>query len=843
MGCTSVDKPYFWGINSGSTVLGGFFKSNLKIMKTRLIITLLLFFYTVGLQAQERRIQENGKTYRIHVVEKGETIFSLSKAYSVEQKELLNANPNLIFGLKTGQELKIPVAEAQQAEAPQQKVTASAQPDELPSFKTYKVKRRDGLHFIAKEFNVAVEDILKYNPQLEEKGLERGEMLLIPDAADLKRIRAAARDRRAFVAEEQSTSGPQKHNVEANETLYSISKQYNRPIADLIKANPQVKDGLRIGMELTIPEADFSAGQVMLPADGFFTHLVESGETFWSLERKYDVSRDVLEKYNPALEHGLQAGLRIRVPVSEDLPDIQVSPVNEAAFNKHTVGSGETLYSLSNQYNVSIAAIKKSNPMLGYRGLMAGETILIPKQTDAEPELVTGKQQEITADREEERPKPRFNRNDYAVKVSEMERPEGCRPNFGASSEKYDVALLLPLYLVANDTINRQRMTKEEMLLDEDLTSNVQNPDDMPAEGIKRRDQEIIYPRSENFIHFYEGVLLAVDSLKRAGMNVQLHVFDTNQEQAVVDSIIRLSVFRQMDLIIGPVYPELQGPVVNFANLNRIPMVSPLSASGNFEANNPYYFKINPTKDYLVRETADYIGEEYFNKNLIVLEMGEYKHLPEATLVNLCREKFFSAGFAEADRDVRFHEYNFLAEGYWGLRRILSKTRENVFIIPSATEAQVSVAVSNINSLAEDFPVTLVGLSNFQRYNSIQPEYYHQSKMHLLSPYFVDYRAPLTNRFIRSFRSNFAAEPNQFSFQGYDVAFYFMSALFQYGNDFTDCLPYHHVQLTQAEFYFDKVSRNGGYMNRGLFVLNYKKNFEIAIDGLEGIPSLLLTEE
>lgn len=809
-------------------------------MKTQLIITLIVFFYAVAVQAQERRIQENGKTFLIHVVEKGETIFSLSKTYSVEQKELLNANPDLIFGLKTGQELKIPVSEVQQKEASHSESVASVQPEELPSFKTYKVKRRDGLHFIAKEFNVAVDDILKYNPQLEENGLERGQTLLIPDANDLKRIRESKREQRALVEEE--ASGSQKHKVEGDETLYSISKKYNRPIADLVKANPQVKDGLRIGMELTIPEATFSAGQVMRPAGGFFTHLVESGETFWSLERRYNVSRDVLEKYNPALEQGLQAGLRIRVPVSHETPDIQVEPVNEAAFNKHTVGSGETLYSLSNQYNVNIAAIKKSNPMLGYRGLMAGETILIPKQADAEPELETKTQPAITTDREEEHSQRGFDRKEYTLQISAMERPEGCRPNLRSSSEKFDVALLLPLYLEANDTINRVRMTKEEMLMDEDFRDKVQNPDDLPEDTFLVRDQEIIYPRSENFVHFYEGVLLAVDSLKRAGMNIQLHVFDTNQEQAVVDSIIRLDMFRKMDLIIGPVYPELQDPVASFANFNRIPIVSPLSASGNFESSNPWYFKINPTKDYLVRETANYIGEEYFNKNLIVLQMGEYKHLPEATLVNLCREKFFSAGFYEADRDVRFHEYNFTAEGYWGLRRILSKTRENVFIIPSATEAQVSVAVSNINSLAEDFPVTLIGLSNFQRYNSIQPEYFHQSNMHLLSPYFIDYRAPLTNRFIRNFRSNFAAEPNQFSFQGYDVAFYFMSALFQYGKEFADCLPYHHVELTQAEFYFDKVSRNGGYMNRGLFVLNYQKNFEIAVDGLKGIPSLLLTE-
>ena len=806
-------------------------------MKNRVLIILFVIFCSLKLNAQERKIHENGKSYLVHVVEKGETIFSLSQAYSIDKKELLNANPDLIFGLKTGQELRIPVAETSL-----QEVVPQAKQDELPSFQTYRVKRKDGLHFIAKKYHVKVDDILEYNPDLKEDGLEKGMQLLIPDADDLKRIRDAKKQKKEVT--ETIGFSAKTHRVTGDETLYSISKKYNRSISSILEANPEAKNGLPIGMILTIPGQQNTMNPEVVTQNGFFTHLVETGETFWGLERKYHVTRDVLEKYNPALENGLLAGLRIKIPVSEELPDIQVEPLHEDAFEKHKVKRGETLYSLSNAYNVKISEIKKINPMLNYRGLMADETILIPKEV------------EVVADQFVEENKPVINEQlvdetvesepvdqEHAIQIITSELPEHCRPNFTAAYEKYDVALLLPFFLEANDSVNHIHMSKDEMLLDSTFMSQFADPEELPEDTFKIRDEQIIYPRSENFMNFYEGVLLAVDSLKQAGMKVELHVFDTNQKQAVVDSLVQLDLFRKLDLIIGPVFPNLQGPVADFAYKNHIPMVSPLSSSGNFEENNPYYFKVNPTKEYLVRQTADYIGEEYFNKNLVVLEMGEYDHLPEAALVDLCREKFFSTGFSNTDGEVRFHEYNFNAEGYWGLRRILSKTRENVFIIPSETEAQVSVAVSNINSLSEDFPVTLVGMSNFQRYRSIQSEYFHHTNLHLLSPYFVDYHSLLTNRFIQNFRTNFAAEPNQFSFQGYDVAFYFMSALFQYGKDFTDCLAYHHVNLNQGEFYFEKVSRYGGYMNQGVFVLDYKKNYEVTVDGVEGVPSLLLTDE
>ncbi|WP_159520006.1 LysM peptidoglycan-binding domain-containing protein [Sunxiuqinia indica] len=805
-------------------------------MNIRFLTFILLLFISVQLNAQERRIQEDGKTYVIHVVVKGETIFSLSEAYAVDKKELLGANPDLIFGLKTGQELKIPVAETSL-----DKNLSPAQKEELPSFHTYRVKRKDGLHFIANKYDVEVEDILKYNPDVEEDGLQKRMILLIPDAADLKRIREAAKTEKR-VAASKDTFRVKTHQVKGNETLYSISKKYGVSIASILNANPEANKGLPIGMMLTIPEKEIRMTTETVPQSGFFTHLVESGETFWGLERKYHVTRDVLEKYNPALENGLLAGLRIKIPVSEKLPEFDVKPLNDGQFQKHHVLRGETLYSISNKYGVKISEIKKINPVLNYRGLMAGETILITDVVAQEP-LVTDKQDSLDKEVFIERSENKVAVSEQAVRIIPRSVPESCKPDLMAAYEEYDVALLLPLYLPANDTVNRVPMTKEEMLLDEAFMSQVEDSDELPEDTFKIRDEEIIYPRSENFVHFYEGVLLAVDSLQKAGMKIQLHVFDTNQEQAVVDSLVQLDVFRELDLIIGPVFPNLQQPVADFAYKNRIPMVSPLSSSGNFEDNNPYYFKVNPTKDYLVRETADFIGEEYFNKNLIVLEMGEYKHLPEATLVDLCREKFFSNGFLNADREVHFHEYNFNREGYWGLRRILSKDRENVFIIPSETEAQISVAISNVNSLSEDFPVTLVGMSNFQRYHSIQPEYLHHTKLHLLSPYFVDYNSSFTNRFIEDFRSNFSAEPNQFSFQGYDIAFYFMSALFNYGKDFNECLGYHRVKLNQAEFYFDRVSRFGGYMNRGLFVLNYTKDFKVAIDGVAGVPGLMFAED
>ena len=103
-----------------------------------------------------------------------------------------------------------------------------------------------------------------------------------------------------------------------------------------------------------------------------------------------------------------------------------------------------------------------------------------------------------------------------------------------------------------------------------------------------------------------------------------------------------------------------------------------------------------------------------------------------------------------------------------------------------------------------------------------------------MSPYFVDYRSGQVNQFIRKYRHDYFTEPDQFSFQGYDVAFYFLSALFNYGRDFCGCLPSLKVDLMQGDFSFRKVGTNGGYMNEGLFILKYTPDYRIERKGVTG---------
>lgn len=128
-------------------------------------------------------------------------------------------------------------------------------------------------------------------------------------------------------------------------------------------------------------------------------HTVAAGETVYSISNKYDISQETLLKLNPEAKEGLQVNAKLVIPMSLEQSESSVKKV--VSFNSHKVQKKETLYSLSKQYGVSLDDIKKYNKQLYSKELQNGETIQIPVFVidDSAPEKV------IIAEKKE-RPSP-----------------------------------------------------------------------------------------------------------------------------------------------------------------------------------------------------------------------------------------------------------------------------------------------------------------------------------------------------------------------------------------------------------------------------------------------------
>ncbi|PLX22344.1 MAG: hypothetical protein C0597_02645 [Marinilabiliales bacterium] len=162
------------------------------------------------------------------------------------------------------------------------------------------------------------------------------------------------------------------------------------------------------------------------------------------------------------------------------------------------------------------------------------------------------------------------------------------------------------------------------------------------------------------------------------------------------------------------------------------------------------------------------------------------------------------------------------------LEHALSPELENVFIVPSNEEAFVTNVVTKLNTLkAFGNKVSVIGLTRWQRFKNIDPEYYFNLELCIASPFFIDYHHKDVKDFVLKYREVYHTEPDQMAIHAYDVGLYFLSALMDYGKYFEQCIYNHQVDLLQAEYHFVKWYQDSGYENIHVDIIKYYEGYNI----------------
>src|SRR5690554_2269782 len=172
-----------------------------------------------------------------------------------------------------------------------------------------------------------------------------------------------------------------KYRVQAGEGLYAISRTFSVSVADIIRSNPGSNQGLQSGQELLIPinlnSSDLSVAAVSQSApidqNVHFKHTVISGETVYSISRMYNTSVEEIHRLNPGAKEGIGVGEVLTIPQRR-----VISEVKEENYRYHTILPKETLYSVSKTYSLKPEDVIAANPGLSVETFQIGKTIRVP---------------------------------------------------------------------------------------------------------------------------------------------------------------------------------------------------------------------------------------------------------------------------------------------------------------------------------------------------------------------------------------------------------------------------------------------------------------------------------
>lgn len=633
------------------------------------------------------------------------------------------------------------------------------------------------------------------------------------------------------------------HHVMRGETLYSISKAYNVSVEEITSLNPEVEGGLQADMVIGIPvrdEGDSDDAQNVAditassetPRQEFVesgNYVVQRGETLYTIAKKFGADLAGFKVLNPGLGNYPSSGMVIKIPAVR----------NEEEYLVHQVESGERTSSLLNRWEVDEDEFRVLNPSVGNR-VFEGQIVLIPIEKISYSGLIVSND-----DQEREAEESPVENNASSASAANLDDfASDCADLPENAKELYKVALLIPLYL---NEVNGISVSRENV--------------------VKARKS-----RPFTFLQFYEGFMLAVDSLvEHYGLRLDLTVIDVNENVGSAESAVKELEKKHVDLIIGPFFSKSFVLVQEYAMKNGILIVNPLSSRENIVVDNPYVVKVKPKGSAQLPLLAALVNKYYGDSNVLIVseksiaekssqyldEMEQILNLAINAEVEIQPEEFIRyaeresrrqemgsklpstievEGQVYATKDIasgvldnvkvenRVKRYVYDADDMKHLTESLSGVRNNLVIAYGNDNVFATQMLNKLNKSAERNPITLVALPDWANLEKLLVENLLKVNAIYFSDNFVDYNSDETGRFILQFRKKYACEPQEYAFCGYDVAWYFMNALMKYGHSPKDCLPYFEMDLLSAPFRFVKGESGRGLENYSWSIYQYDKD-------------------
>lgn len=274
-------------------------------------------------------------------------------------------------------------------------------------------------------------------------------------------------------------------------------------------------------------------------------------------------------------------------------------------------------------------------------------------------------------------------------------------------------------------------------------------------------------------LEFYEGALMALDTLDSLGIALDVHVFNHFKDSSLTAALFSKPELRRSDVIIGPVFNEGLKAAAAVALKQEVFLISPLSPNHQFTDSNRYFMMANPEASVHMRAMLQQVRAAHPSANIICVYRSDKP--AEAKLAGEFKHAFniAAAGSAMQLKEV----YN-----YTGIIEALTDNDNYVFIA-SFDELFSNGLIRDLSKASREKPITLLGLQHTLSYESVSIDYYENLHFTYPTSYYIDRLSPKVKNFQEGFSRRFETRPSDFACRGYDLVLYAGMMLHTYGPD------------------------------------------------------------
>ena len=499
-----------------------------------------------------------------------------------------------------------------------------------------------------------------------------------------------------------------------------------------------------------------------------------------------------------------------------------VTEYNGKQYYVHTVQKRQSLNEIAEIYGVSVYEILSENKDLKKTNPKAGTIIRIPYK-------------EIIVEEE-----PTEMLDEIIEQDSLAFEPEFVPTSFD-SERLYKVALMMPLYLEQVD----------EKFLNEEV-SNKQ-----------------LLAKSFSYLHFYEGFMIAVDSMvSKYDMKIDLKVYDIDQDTNKIVTALNDEWLATADMIVGPFHLKPFERMLNYVKDKDILLVNPMTNREDLVIDNKNMVKVKPSYSYQMHWLEEVIKDKYTDNNIFIFAMDsanmqyteimkeialrnieEFSYVPNKRIKRVIKKyqdalkneeiEFDSTRYMSdnvtfivdtidkhPDDTTKLRNqvvvYNYSIDSLNKVMKTASAFRNNLFIVYGDSKVFATEMINKLNILNKDYPVSLIALPDWSKYDRLFNENLMKLNTIIFDDDCTDYDTYAVGKFVCKFVDEYGTEPKDIAFHGFNIAWYFLNALINYGDDVAPAIPTFDIPLLNTKYHFEKKSINDGYENSYWNVYQYK---------------------
>jgi LysM repeat protein len=490
--------------------------------------------------------------------------------------------------------------------------------------------------------------------------------------------------------------------------------------------------------------------------DSYKFHKVRRKETLFSISQKYNISIEDLKNHNESLQHEkLRRGKKINIPVFKKIK----KQTDEGQFSYYTVNASEGFYRLEKKLGLSKELLLSLNPELENDGLKFGMVLKVPKSAIKKIE------------------------NTFVSTTSPRDSLIDLSPK--------NIALLLPFKTKSIDT-NSLNLARKQ--LSHDGYINVSTD-------------------------FYSGAIVAIDSVKQLGISVNLDVFDTNANAMDLKAVLNQNNFSKFDVILGPITYENIDLTAEYFLSDSIPVVSPFVKSKSSYLN---LLQTIPDTEWLRNKMVSYVKTDTIPHQTLII----YDSKSKAT-ANYLKTAFPSAALLKSKFDKKGVEQFYLRTE--DVQNVLLPGKTIVFL-ESDNESFISNVTSMLNSMngitrksrgRRKIERQIILMTTFynKSFEGLNVSNYDLSNLHFHYPS-VNYNMELSESFKQKYLIQFGTFPNKYAIRGFDLTMDILLRLRNFGTLFENSSNIKTSYIANKFKYARQL--NGSYKNETGFILKYQ---------------------